>query len=121
MKLRTTTGSLRLRIMRSELARLGNNETLSEQIAFPNGSTLTFTLAIATQQAEVGCTFDANTIRVTIPPATYNRWSSETETGIYATLNNLEIIIEKDFACLDRSEADNADTFDHPKADSLTC
>ncbi|WP_255462169.1 hypothetical protein [Granulicella sp. WH15] len=52
-------------------------------------------------------------------------WSSENEVGVYTTLDigsagTLEVVVEKDFACLDRSEADNTDTFANP-LDGATC
>jgi hypothetical protein len=45
----------------------------------------------------------------------------DTEVGIYATVNlghtgSLDVMIEKDFACLDRSDAENVDTFTNPNA-----
>jgi hypothetical protein len=47
------------------------------------------------------------------------KWSNESEVGIYTSVSTapdrlLDITIEKDFACLDRSEEDNSDTFANP-------
>lgn len=122
MKLRTTTGSIRLRVMRSELNQLGSEQTLTERVAFPGGAALTFTLNIAPQEANVRVTFHGSTMGVTISRAAYDQWGAENQVGIYGTLpiNNsgetLDVSIEKDFACLDRSDAGNSDTFENPHA-----
>jgi hypothetical protein len=52
-------------------------------------------------------------------------WSDESEVGVYTTLDlgpagSLEVAVEKDFACLDRSDEDNSDTFANPVA-GATC
>jgi hypothetical protein len=46
-------------------------------------------------------------------------WSLETEVGIYARVplgaeESLEVIVEKDFACLDRNDEESTDTFANP-------
>ena len=43
----------------------------------------------------------------------------QSEVGVYTTLDmgsagSLEVAVEKDFACLDRSDEDNCDTFANP-------
>ena len=52
------------------------------------------------------------------------RWSQESEIGVYTLVDigsegSLELIVEKDFACLDRSDADNQDTFANPLMGSV--
>lgn len=121
MKLRTTTGSIRLRVMRSELAQLGSEQTLAERVAFPGGASLAFSLSVAPQEADVSAAFHEDTVTVTIARTVYDRWTLESEVGVYAMLpveghQALEVSIEKDFACLDRSDADNSDTFENPHA-----
>ena len=48
-------------------------------------------------------------------------WGDETEVGVYTTLDmgptgSLEVAVEKDFACLDRSDEDKSETFANPHA-----
>jgi hypothetical protein len=48
-------------------------------------------------------------------------WAGSDQVGIYATIDlgvrgTLDLAIEKDFACLDLSDADNLDTFPNPNA-----
>jgi hypothetical protein len=54
-----------------------------------------------------------------VPDTKIKTWACSEEVGVYAemTLGDdrvLSVTIEKDFACLDRSDADNEDTFPNP-------
>ena len=52
-------------------------------------------------------------------------WGAQSEVGVYTTLDmgsagSLEVVVEKDFACLDRSDEDHSDSFANPHA-GATC
>ncbi len=54
-----------------------------------------------------------------LPTNDAQRWADGSETGIYAEVNLgsrgvLDLILEKDFACLDGTDVDNADAFPNP-------
>ena len=56
--------------------------------------------------------------------AAFTHWCNPAETGIYAEVDagggtRLKVSVEKDFACLDSSDADNHGTFDHPHAGAV--
>jgi hypothetical protein len=60
-------------------------------------------------------------VAVLIPADQANAWGTTDEVGIaedisLGDLGTLAILIEKDFACLDRSDEDNHDTFPNPNA-----
>ena len=124
MKLRLAAQGLRLRILRSEMARLEAGESLEETVRLapgPNGC-ITYTLEVATgdqsDDVEVFCVSGA--VRVVVAHEVFSRWRKPDEVGVYARVETgdampLEVVIEKDFACLDRSEAENGDTFEHPQ------
>ncbi len=65
---------------------------------------------------------DGLSIRVTAPTEDIVGWAKDNSAvGLYAEQvvyggEMLQITIEKDFACIDRSDADNVDTFDNPNA-----
>jgi hypothetical protein len=51
-------------------------------------------------------------------------WIEAGEVGIYIAVDIgsedlLEVVIEKDFACLDRSDEDNTDTFVNPNVSAV--
>ena len=123
MKLRLKGNSIRLRVTRSELARLQAGEHLQETIRFSAGPNATFTYAleVGSHSQPVTVVFVDQQIAVSVSQDQLTSWSGEHQVGIYASLpvdetTVLEVSIEKDFACLDLSDEDNADTFANPLA-----
>jgi hypothetical protein len=123
MKLRLKGNSIRLRVTRSELARLQAGERIQEIVHFPAGSTPTFAYAleIGAHSLPATVTFIDQQVVVSLSQAQLASWSDESQVGVYASLpvdatTVLEIAVEKDFACLDLSDADNIDTFTNPLA-----
>jgi hypothetical protein len=123
MKLRLKGSTLRLRVTRSELARLQAGQRIEETVLFPNSSdtSLSYTLEVGSHSQPVEVAFASHQIVVSISEDQLTIWSGEHQVGTYASLpvtenTNLEVAIEKDFACLDLSHADNQDTFANPMA-----
>lgn len=126
MKLRIKGNSLRFRVSRSELARLRDGDRLEETIYFSTAphSHLTYGLQSSQQSKPVAIQSAPQTVRVLISAGRIETWSRETEVGIYESIDlgsrgSLVVVIEKDFACLDRSDKENADTFANPSAAAL--
>lgn len=121
MKLRIHGNSLRLRITRPELDRLMNEGRIEETISFaPDGrSRLTYSLEyIATSSAPM-VRFDPPALEIRIPTAQAQQWSAGEDVGIYAVIDlgaqgSLELIVEKDFACLHGTDEENRDAFPNP-------
>jgi len=119
MKLRIKGNSIRIRVMRSELESLRFGAPLDESVRFGPDAALRYTLAVADLDQPLSVSFAADEIAIRISHAQLASWRSEEQVGIYATLpvdasTDLEVAIEKDFACLDRTENENADAFPHP-------
>lgn len=124
MKLRIKGDSLRLRVSPSETRRLLDSGRVEETIHFGPGadSRLTYSLAITAREntpaAGVTVRYANQEVAVLISPALGRAWVEGDDVGLYGELNTaagrLEIAVEKDFACLDRSDAENADTFPNP-------
>ncbi len=123
MKLRIKGNSLRLRISRSEVTRLLDGDCLEETVRFAPEPCAKFTYALQ-QDRLVGrptVHYAENRVAVLIPADQANAWGTTDEVGIaedisLGDLGTLAILIEKDFACLDRSDEDNHDTFPNPNA-----
>jgi hypothetical protein len=123
VKLRLKGNSIRLRVTRSELARLQAGERIQETIRFsvdPNAR-LVYVLEVGSHSQPVTTVFVDQQIVVSVSQDQLASWSGEHQVGIYASLpvdetTVLEVSIEKDFACLDLSDEDNADTFANPLA-----
>jgi len=123
MKLRLKGNSLRLRVTRSELARLQQGGVIEDSVQFAPAAeaSLRYLLQACAQPQPVQVPFDGRRLLVTISRGQLTAWSGETQVGIYAALpltgdTVLDVAIEKDFACLDLSDEENHDTFPHPLA-----
>ncbi len=122
MKIRMKGNSLRLRVGRSELERFLNDGRIEETTRFAVTPEARFTYALeVSEPGSAGTTLRTLPCGVTVvvTPEQVHLWKSEDQVGIYANLEigtekRLEVIVEKDFACLDRSDIDNADTFANP-------
>ena len=62
-------------------------------------------------------------IVVVLPRDQAMAWANSEQVGIYAAVDlgprgMLDLVVEKDFACLDLRDADNLDTFPNPKANA---
>jgi hypothetical protein len=127
MKLRIKGNSLRLRVSRSEVARLLAGDCLEETIHFAPEACAKFTYALRQEPSVSRPTvqYTENRVAVLIPADQANGWGSSDQVGIaedisLGNLGSLALLIEKDFACLDRSDEDNEDTFPNPNP-GTTC
>lgn len=118
MKLRIKDNTLRLRVSRSDLARLMATGRIESTIHFTGVAGEKWTYALETnQETDVpSLEYKMAEVTVIIPAPQAKVWSDTDQVGIYASRDlgmgeRLELLIEKDFACLDLSDADNDDTF----------
>lgn len=123
LKLRIKGNTLRLRVSRSEAAKLVAGERVEDAIQFTAApeSRLSFGLQGGPQSKPVAIEWKTQSVRVLISEEKMKTWALETEVGIYETIDlgaagSLAVAIEKDFACLDGSDEENADSFVNPKA-----
>jgi len=64
--------------------------------------------------------YESSEVAILLPAEEAEAWATGDQLGIYATVDRgengpLDLVVEKDFACLDLSDADNLDTFPNPK------
>jgi hypothetical protein len=126
MKLRIKGNSLRLRVSRSELGRFLAGEEIAETIRFAAApeAKLTYALARGTQASAAIVRYRPQEVMVLLSQEQVQGWSRESEVGVYTLVDIapeglLELIVEKDFACLDRSDEANKDTFANPLMGSV--
>jgi hypothetical protein len=119
--------SLRFRIARSEVARLLAGECLEETVYFAPQANARFTygLQLAASISAPAVQYTESRVVVLIPVDQANTWGTTDQVGIAANIGlggfgSLALLIEKDFACLDRSGEENQDTFPNPNANT-TC
>jgi len=126
MKLRIKGNSLRVRVSRSEVTRLLAGDCLEETIHFAPETSAKFTYALR-QEASLSrpaVRYTENRIVILMPTDQAIAWGVTDQVGIaenisLGNLGALGLLIEKDFACLDRSEEDNEDTFPNPNAGAV--
>lgn len=114
---------MRLRVSRSEVAKLLGGGCLEETIHFLSEAGAKFTYALQRDSWVSTPTVEYADARVTIliPVDQTNTWGVTDQVGIAENISlgdfgSLALLIEKDFACLDRSDEDNQDTFANPNA-----
>ena len=118
MKLRIKGNSLRLPVSQSELARLLKVGHIEETIEFaPNpDARLTYALSVRDGAEDIALEYSNRAVTIVLSSASARRWAENDEViGVYGG-GAVALLVEKDFACLDREDAENADTFPNPKA-----
>ena len=126
MKLRIMGDSIRLRVSRSELDRFLQGERIEDTIHFSSepDAKLTYALENAAFGASTRVHYSIGHITVLLSKDHVRTWSGTSQVGIYTSAeigseNSLELVIEKDYACLDRSDEDKTDTFENPHAGGI--
>jgi hypothetical protein len=126
MKLRIKGNSLRLRVSRSELAHFQAGGRIEETIRFADApeAKLTYALESAVQSPPVRVRYGFHDVTVVLSEDQARIWEDEGAVGVYSNLDigsagSLDVIVEKDFACLDRSDEESGDTFANPHAGGI--
>jgi hypothetical protein len=85
---------------------------------------LTYAVISSLSGATTTVAYQLGNITVSVPEIQLKKWARSEEVGVYADValgddQGLSVSIEKDFACLDRSDAENEDTFPHPNLSAV--
>jgi hypothetical protein len=122
MKLRLKNNSIRLRLTQSEVARFEETGKVEEAIEFGATGEDVFVYALAVSDAaSINARFKDGKLTVFVPESEARAWASTSQIGLeheqeIGQNKKLKILIEKDFACLDRRDGeDDADAFPHPR------
>jgi hypothetical protein len=124
MKVRIRGNSIRYRLKQHEVAQFSEAGFFTEttQIGSDADALLCFTLRIAScAQPQVLNT--GNHVIVEIPTAVADEWTGTEQVGFDAAISfsngaELKLLVEKDFACLDRSDEEEVGSYPNP---SLNC
>ena len=122
MKLRIRGNFLRLRLTKSEVARIGEGGAVEETVEFGGepAQRLIYAIKVKNNIENSTAVFDAGCITVFIPKDQAEKFAGTNQIGIEAEKpingeKTLRILIEKDFSCLEpRAGEEDADTFAHP-------
>jgi hypothetical protein len=126
MKIRIKGNSLRFRVTQSELARLIDEGRIDETIYFSpsEDSRLTYVLEHRSSSSSTTLRYQPPEVAIVLSSTDLRAWAESDQVGIYAAADLgihgvLDLLVEKDFACLDLSDAENKDTFPNPSADAV--
>ncbi len=115
MKLRCVTNSIRLRLRKSELEKLKNNQTVFEILEFGNQVIFRFALEISDTN-QISAQYLDNQLTVSLPNKEAAHWMNSNQVSLEHKIpievnKSLHVLIEKDFPCIDRNEENYNDTF----------
>lgn len=122
MKLRLKGNSIRLRLQRSEVARLQDAKVVSDATAFPGGLRLRYAIHIDPVVETIAVRYVGESIEIWVPVAHATAWFAADEVTLAETLalengEKLLVVVEKDFKCLHTTSIDDeADAFENPSA-----
>jgi hypothetical protein len=120
MKLRIQGDSLRLRLSRSEVARLRQNAHVEDAIDF--GSKKLIYILVAESDAQcISAIYDDERIRVVAPRAAVEQFADTDQVSLEAEQRlasgaSLQILVEKDFKCIHKPESEDSDAYPNPLA-----
>lgn len=125
MKLRVRHNSVRLRLGQSDILRLRDCGECRETVYFPGGSRLEYVL-FASGSGKVAVSFEDGVVSLAIPATRLRGWHSSDEVSLSAEVplehgQTLQVLIEKDFRCLNHVAEDQSDAFENPLAAGTTC
>jgi hypothetical protein len=124
MKLRIQNDSVRLRVTVSEARLIGEGVTVTCRTRFPGGGIFSYSLEPA-DVARMDARLEASALVVRVPRREALQWARQAEAvAMHAQVRveeaALDLLVEKDFACLaPRAGDEAADLFVNPAATPL--
>ncbi|SMG28081.1 DUF7009 family protein [Arenibacter troitsensis] len=120
MKIRIQGNSVRYRLTRSEVALLKKDGHYKQQTAF-NGKDFIYAVAAKENITGLQAEFKGDTITLYLPKKESLTWPDIDRVGYEnkMVLNDgqiLNLLLEKDFVCLDERVEDQSDNYPNPKA-----
>ena len=122
MKIRIEDNSVRLRLKRSEVDQLAANGSLKSSTRFPE-NTFEYAVESSPDVTDLQAAYSKGCITVKVPERWIRNWPDSPKVGFGSQIELggavLDILVEKDFVCLDRNLADQTDQYPNPKQDAL--
>ena len=120
MKLRTRSGSIRLRLTQAEVASVARGAVVEEVVDIAPAAAFIYRLVASELVGVVTARFEDATLVIEVPAELARAWASSERVGIEGTQAiegraPLTILVEKDFACL-APRAEDEDAFPNPAA-----
>jgi len=114
MKLRIKSNSLRYRLTRSDVDKLSREGYLEDQINFA-GTPLIYAIQLTDGQ-ELTSSYIDNKITMCMSRKMIAELTDSDRVGFKNSNSGLELLVEKDFTCLDNVDEDQSDNYPNPLA-----
>jgi len=127
VKLRIRDNAIRLRLTRGEVDVLRDNGMVQARTAFPGGREFQYEVESSPASVNPGAFLSDNKVTVRLPESAVLAWANSEQVSItgdqlHKNGEKLDILVEKDFACLaPREGEDESDMFPHPAASEGEC
>ncbi len=119
MKIRIKGNSIRFRLTQSDVAELCKQGFYEESTVFDK-ATFAYGIHMEENVEEISAEFKANTITLNVPKKMVADWDTNDKVGFENSLslkngNTLQLLLEKDFTCLENRAEDESDNYPNPK------
>ena len=114
MKIRIKNNGLRYRLTHSEVEAFARDGVFKEKIQIGDDA-LTYILQ-RTAEEELSASFKNNIITMLVPEKMADEWTGTDKVGFEHKTNDLHLLVEKDFTCLDNVDEDQSDNYPNPLA-----
>jgi hypothetical protein len=127
VKLRIRDNSVRLRLMRGEVDALRDDGIVQSRTAFPGGREFVYEVESSPASVSPGAFLSDGKVTIRLPESAVLAWANSEQVSItgeqqHKNGDKLDILVEKDFACLaPREGEDESDMFPHPEAGESEC
>lgn len=123
MKIRIKGSSVRYRLSRSEVEMFCRTGYISEKTEF-NGKTFTYGLQAREGIKNLQADFKDGTITMYFPQTEKDGWPHSEQVGFQHTMilengEELFLLLEKDFVCMDDTLEDQSDNYPNPTAQKM--
>ena len=126
MKLRIRGNSVRIRVTRSEVARLSEGERVEQATQFSPTARLRSSVEPSSRVGAPVAELSDSSIRVLLPQGQVRAWANSDQVTIDAMQDAgegtlLQILVEKDFQCIHSRSEESADAFPNPRERAAPC
>lgn len=122
MKIRIRGNSIRFRLTKSEVKELCTTGRCSETTNFGKGL-FTYSVRVDEKARSLEAALQPHAISMHVPPRLLNGWYENEHVGFEDVISlkygeELHLLLEKDFVCLDDRDEDESDNYPNPKLQS---
>jgi hypothetical protein len=118
MKLRIKGNSVRIRLSKTEVDQLASGSTLTESTSFGSTS-FGYSVKPVAGGDSLTATYKNDMITLFVPHTLLTEWPTNSVVGFESMMqpessDQLHLLLEKDFKCLDKTTEDQSEFFDNP-------